>query len=235
MTPEPLADSEFDRLTDVLKHFGAKHAMNIEQIDGFLAALICCPSDIPKSEHLPVIWGADMINEETFAAQPMLEDFLALVARHKTVIANTLQSGAVFMPVLLASEDGVFRGNEWANAFLRGMELRKNVWSLLVNDDAHGGPLVPIFALAHEHHPDPRMRPYKEPISAERRENLLIGAAAGVMNIYKYFRVPKVEEEDRVRDSTTYHRIAPKTGRNEPCPCGSGKKFKHCCGRLTLH
>lgn len=23
----------------------------------------------------------------------------------------------------------------------------------------------------------------------------------------------------------------PKVGRNEPCPCGSGKKFKHCCGR----
>lgn len=22
---------------------------------------------------------------------------------------------------------------------------------------------------------------------------------------------------------------APKTGRNDPCPCGSGKKFKHCC------
>jgi uncharacterized protein len=21
-----------------------------------------------------------------------------------------------------------------------------------------------------------------------------------------------------------------KTGRNDPCPCGSGKKFKHCCG-----
>lgn len=24
---------------------------------------------------------------------------------------------------------------------------------------------------------------------------------------------------------------APKVGRNEPCPCGSGKKFKKCCGR----
>jgi len=23
----------------------------------------------------------------------------------------------------------------------------------------------------------------------------------------------------------------PKTGRNEPCPCGSGKKFKKCCGK----
>ncbi len=25
-------------------------------------------------------------------------------------------------------------------------------------------------------------------------------------------------------------RVAPKTGRNDPCPCGSGKKFKKCCG-----
>jgi hypothetical protein len=25
-------------------------------------------------------------------------------------------------------------------------------------------------------------------------------------------------------------RSAPKVGRNEPCPCGSGKKFKKCCG-----
>ena len=23
-----------------------------------------------------------------------------------------------------------------------------------------------------------------------------------------------------------------KIGRNEPCPCGSGKKYKHCCGKL---
>ncbi|MDQ0339924.1 preprotein translocase subunit SecA [Caldalkalibacillus uzonensis] len=26
-------------------------------------------------------------------------------------------------------------------------------------------------------------------------------------------------------------RVGEKTGRNEPCPCGSGKKYKHCCGR----
>ncbi|WP_350668813.1 SEC-C metal-binding domain-containing protein, partial [Pseudoalteromonas sp. 69-MNA-CIBAN-0232] len=24
----------------------------------------------------------------------------------------------------------------------------------------------------------------------------------------------------------------PKVGRNDPCPCGSGQKFKHCCGKL---
>jgi hypothetical protein len=27
-------------------------------------------------------------------------------------------------------------------------------------------------------------------------------------------------------------RRAPKVGRNDPCPCGSGRKLKHCCGRL---
>ena len=25
----------------------------------------------------------------------------------------------------------------------------------------------------------------------------------------------------------------PKVGRNEPCTCGSGKKYKHCCGKLA--
>ena len=28
-----------------------------------------------------------------------------------------------------------------------------------------------------------------------------------------------------------FRRDAPKTGRNDPCPCGSGKKYKKCCGK----
>ncbi|MCS6785881.1 MAG: preprotein translocase subunit SecA [Thiobacillaceae bacterium] len=28
-------------------------------------------------------------------------------------------------------------------------------------------------------------------------------------------------------------RAGPKVGRNDPCPCGSGKKYKHCCGKLA--
>lgn len=30
-----------------------------------------------------------------------------------------------------------------------------------------------------------------------------------------------------------FRRQAPKVGRNDPCPCGSGKKFKRCCGRAA--
>lgn len=32
-------------------------------------------------------------------------------------------------------------------------------------------------------------------------------------------------------DDGTYTRTAPKISRNSPCPCGSGKKYKHCCGK----
>lgn len=31
--------------------------------------------------------------------------------------------------------------------------------------------------------------------------------------------------------ATTIVRSSPKVGRNDPCPCGSGKKYKHCCGK----
>lgn len=33
--------------------------------------------------------------------------------------------------------------------------------------------------------------------------------------------------------SPTFVRESPKTGRNSPCPCGSNRKYKHCCGKLA--
>jgi uncharacterized protein len=236
MTPQTLTDSDFERLASVLQRFGGKGALNLEQLDGLLAAIVCHPADIPKSEYLPEIWGDAMINEDSFAGQPMLQDFLSLVSRHKDAIAHTLQSGEVFTPILLADTEGNFPGNDWANGFVRGMKLRQPDWVSLFDDENHGGSLVPIFALAHEHDPDPEMRPFEESVSPERREQLIVGMAAGVMNIYKYFRTHHVSAEtSSSAETSTYRRFMPKTGRNEPCPCGSGKKFKHCCGRVTLH
>lgn len=40
-----------------------------------------------------------------------------------------------------------------------------------------------------------------------------------------------IEIAKKYRASKTVRREQPKVGRNEPCPCGSGKKYKHCCGR----
>ena len=52
---------------------------------------------------------------------------------------------------------------------------------------------------------------------------------------YMSFRMPSIECIDFVKQKPTTIQVAGKTlrkvGRNEPCPCGSGKKYKHCCGR----
>jgi len=46
-----------------------------------------------------------------------------------------------------------------------------------------------------------------------------------------YKRAEALEEQRGEVPYTLFVRAEPKTGRNDPCPCGSGKKFKKCCGR----
>ena len=100
MKTQPLTDAEFDRLSSILERLSDNHSMNIEQLDGFLAALICGPEIVRPSEYLPVIWGGDMVLEDLFRAQPLLQDFLSLIMRHWNAIADTLHSGDVFLPLL---------------------------------------------------------------------------------------------------------------------------------------
>ncbi|MCB1129860.1 MAG: SEC-C domain-containing protein, partial [Verrucomicrobiae bacterium] len=42
--------------------------------------------------------------------------------------------------------------------------------------------------------------------------------------------IRRYEARQRWIESRTPRRAAPAVGRNEPCPCGSGRKFKKCCG-----
>ena len=75
MKPEPLTDAEFDRLSGVLGRFDNKRPMNFEQLDGFFAALICGPVNVPPSEYLPMILGDDMVLEDTFDGQTFFRTF----------------------------------------------------------------------------------------------------------------------------------------------------------------
>ena len=47
------------------------------------------------------------------------------------------------------------------------------------------------------------------------------------------FRMPSMTEIDFTKHShiEPIRNESPKIGRNDPCPCGSGKKYKQCCGR----
>ncbi len=49
------------------------------------------------------------------------------------------------------------------------------------------------------------------------------------------FRLPSVAKIDFVKEGAPIEMplktTTPKVGRNDPCPCGSGKKYKKCCGK----
>jgi uncharacterized protein len=64
------------------------------------------------------------------------------------------------------------------------------------------------------------------------RHKLAIEIEANIAEIYRYW------QPLRKSSVATFKREAPKVGRNDDCPCGSGKKFKKCCGaepEPTLH
>lgn len=229
-----MAEQDLNLIDGFLGRVRGGAVPNAEALDGFFAALACCPDLIMPSEFLPVLQegeseDGDLIFEEMDEAQR----FMDLVMRHWNSVNDQLNSDDAYLPVLNEDEDGTPRANDWANGFLQGAQLRWEIWGDVFEDENQGGALIPIFALAHENHPDPEMRPYKEPISTELREDLIIRAAAGVMLLHANLLH---QRDDYLPDSDTFVHIKPKTGRNEPCPCGSGKKFKKCCGSgPTIH
>ncbi len=232
---ERLTDAELDRLADFLEGCKGGKAMNVEQLDGFFAALIAGPDVVMPSECNREVFGGDLSEAVEFASLDEGKEILGLLMRHWNTIAGTLLKGKAHVPLLLEDEDGVAHGNDWAQGFMRGMHMRHDGWAELVNDEKHGGCLIPMMMLCHEHDEDPAMRP--KPISAEQREEVIAGMAAGLLRAYKYFREQRqtYAGSASVRHSSESHRSTSKIGRNDLCPCGSGKKYKKCCGGAMVN
>ncbi len=184
--PNPLTEDEFAKLGEFLRSIKNCQAMSLEEMDGFFTALICGPEMVSPSEYLPYVWGNELSNDGVFQSLEEAQNVLNLALRHWNTIASTLYKGRVYFPFLLEDEDGLAQGNDWAKGFLRGMGLRRASWNELVDDEQHGGSLVPVFMLAYEHDPDPKLRP--PPISRKKREEILTHLAAGLPVIYQYFR-----------------------------------------------
>jgi uncharacterized protein len=89
-----------------------------------------------------------------------------------------------------------------------------------------------MMMLCHEHDEEPEMRP--DPISPEKREKIIVYMAAGLLGAYRYFRKHREAFSGTTLIPETRHN-APKVGRSELCPCGSGKKYKKCCGGARVN
>jgi uncharacterized protein len=219
-----LTDPELDRLSDFFESL--KDAMNIERFDGFLCALVSGPEVVMLSEYWPIALGCDPAETEVFSTPEQAQEIFSLVVKHWNSISTRLDAGEIYEPVLLQNDAGQASGIEWANGFLEGVALRRDSWSELFEDEDSGGAILPILALAHENHPDPSLR-YPSPLPG-KRDDLLAMMMAGLVHTYEYF---KQRRTDPTAVPITVKRSEPKIGRNEPCPCGSGQKYKNCCLR----
>lgn len=64
-----------------------------------------------------------------------------------------------------------------------------------------------------------------EAVEAQRRR-------AEAEKTFEHKSAAAIEGENKAAKPQTVQRQGPKVGRNDPCPCGSGKKYKQCCGKL---
>lgn len=233
-------DPELETLGEFLDQMWDDGAMDLEELDGFFAALHCCPELVLPSEYLPVVLGSEdaLENEELFPNLEAAQLFFGLITHHWNAVGDAFRSGDFFMPLLLEDEDGEAYGNSWALGFLRGTDMRRGLWMEILENENKAGWFVPIFALAHENDPDPELRTYPEPMTDEQREKLLAGLSVMVTEMYQYFAPHRERNAAAKRDQALFARREQKPekiGRNDPCYCGSGKKYKKCCGAIKVN
>ena len=196
---------------------GAK-SMAMDELSGFCAALATGPDGAPPPDWMSIVLGEP---EETLphVASPELVD---LLDRYRLATARALDAGTlVIVPRQLRS--GRVDHGGFCRGFLDGVESARSDWFEAADPDDVAELLFPIEVVGDAL--DPAERAAYRP--ADWRRLVIDSAAAlpaAIARIADYWRI--------VRTPTpTLRREGPKVGRNDPCPCGSGRKFKQCHGR----
>jgi uncharacterized protein len=192
-------------------------SMLLSDLDGFLTGLAVGPEAIPPDEWLPVIWGetAPQFDDES-QAQAVLG---AIMGRYDEIVRQI--DDEIVEPIFWQSGDTVIAW-DWADGFVESFALRQRHWTKMVKSEA-GMLLVPIMMLC-----DPEN--LLDELEIEEKEQAVDDAIevlpGTVLAIAAYWRMSETEKKSVSADL----RSVARTGRNDPCPCGSGKKFKKCCG-----
>jgi uncharacterized protein len=232
---QALSEAELDTLAEFLSQNSNPDALTLEGMDGLFCALIASPTSVLPHEYLPVIWGGDLPDESAFMSIKEANARMSLIMRYWNSIIADFDRESIHLPLIVEpSIDGI-PGRAWTRGFMRGTRLAGQGWRELWASETEGQVMtIPIVA----GEVDPSWP--KEPLTAEKSDELLDWMIVGAGRAYRYFAEARRESaedmyEEPFDDVDEYYRetivrAEPKVGRNEPCPCGSGKKFKKCCG-----
>ena len=200
--------------------------MSLEMLDGFLTALTIGPKAVPLETYWPQIWGAEDGSGPQWDGAEQELHVRELVTRHATAIKARSTARAEHRPEIddFGMEEAV---TEWALGFIEGIELSGNAWDPIFKDRRADQVVLPIVALSGE-----APEEVYEELDEEKRAEIVETLPVMLQMIDAYWRDPR----RRLPGPEPIRSV--KVGRNDPCPCGSGKKYKKCCGdgsNSTLH
>ncbi|MGK2926900.1 MAG: UPF0149 family protein [Lysobacterales bacterium] len=226
----PLSNDELDLLGDVLLNRfddldeanpGDEGILDVTELDGFLTAIVSVPVTILPSQWWPVAWGD---YPPVFESEREVEQVYSWVFRHLNGIAAMLMEQADdFEPLFSEREvDGrtCIIVDEWCEGYMRGAELAQTLGAALGSEGEH--LLQPIRAFT-----EAAGWPGHDLPDHEAIEELQQAIVPSVRALHAYWLQRR--QDSPARQAEPYRREAPRVGRNDPCPCGSGKKFKKCC------
>jgi uncharacterized protein len=180
------------------------------------------------SDWLAGVWQAE--EGPQFESAEQGQEIMALIMRMHNDIADALQIGEEFGLLLLEntleSGETVVVAQGWCWGFMEGIRLKYEAWEPHL--DMINELTVPIAVLARLGDDDPELQELLD--DQQKIAELTDAIAESAAAIYDYSR--SIADEP----PQPYQRQAAKVGRNDPCPCGSGKKYKKCCGAAgSLH
>ncbi len=182
MRPQPpgLSDEKIDMVQNFLDTI--PNAMHFEHLDGFFCALISGPELVPSSEYLPFIFGGEM---PRFQSVGQGEEIMRALEEHWKHIDDTLAKRTDYYPFLFADQDDKCSANDWADAFMLGVQLRKASWDDLLENTSEEGLLTQIIALRNEL--TEIIDGKSELISGDERESMVKQLVVNLQEIYQHY------------------------------------------------
>jgi uncharacterized protein len=233
-----ISDADIDELSRLLEMRAVPFkGMSLEMLDGFLSALAVGPEMVPPSEWTALVWGPRPprweSEEEAGRVHGLLMELWNDIVRRVGVDPEHARERE--MPLIAMPEDDDDEteseswGVEWASGFLDGVDLREKAWDAsAVAEQWVDETLLEIQALADGERQDLDANDPPKPLPVSERLEIIAGIQPMLYDLNQ------VRLESLVAREPIRKQAAP--GRNDPCPCGSGKKFKKCCGATpTLH
>ncbi|MFC0242446.1 UPF0149 family protein [Rhodopseudomonas telluris] len=217
------------QLEDELDALGPD-AMLVEELDGFVAGLLVCPEQIKPGDWLPAVWNGDDESSPFTDLAHANRVFALIMAHYNSVAATLFERPERYHPLLpVDTESGDVVWEVWVDGFAAAVSLRPQAWQCLQDaDKATVEALEGLVGLV-EISADGSETPQNdlEAIGAEASEQI-----AGWIRALNTWRLANDPGPRHIEWGAPPPASAKrgKVGRNEPCPCGSGKKYKRCCG-----